>query len=312
MGIFSSNYNEEQRQAVAYGNGPLLVISGAGTGKTNLLVGRILHLISEKGVDASNILALTFTEKATQEMNDRVNEALPLGYHEIWIKTFHSFCESILRESGLEIGLQPDFKILNEADLWMFMKNHLVDFELDYYRPLGNPYKFLNALQQHFSRLQDENISPETYLDFAKKSKEETAVKELELARTYGIYQKLLVENGYMDFGGLLFYTLLLFQKRPEVLHYYSERFKYILVDEFQDTNFAQNKIVTLLAQKHRNLLVVGDDDQSIYRWRGASLTNIQYFKKLFPEAKTLVLNKNYRSNQSILDLISKYLKCAN
>ncbi|MBI4994941.1 UvrD-helicase domain-containing protein [Candidatus Peregrinibacteria bacterium] len=303
MDFHIKNYNIRQKLAITHENGPILVISGAGTGKTNLLIGRILYLILKKGVLPSEILALTFTEKATQEMIDRLDESLPFGYSEIWVKTFHSFCENVLRERGVEIGISSDFKILSEADLWMALKRNLAEFKLDYYKPKSNPYKFLNMLQQYFSRLQDEDILPEKYLKHAEKMKGEEREKHFELAQAYAAYQKLLVKASYMDFGGLLFNVLRLFETRKSVLEEYQNRFKYILVDEFQDTNFAQNKIVTLLAQKHKNLLVVGDDDQSIYKWRGASLTNIQYFEKLFPEAEKIVLNENYRSNQAILNL---------
>lgn len=311
MEFLLKNYNERQREAVTHGDGPLLVISGAGTGKTNLIVGRILYLLLEKKVPPEEILALTFTEKATQEMIERVDVALPLGYGEIWIKTFHSFCDSILKEKAFEIGLSTDFKLLGEADLWMFLKRHVFDFDLKYYRSLNNPQKFLGAMQQHFGRLKDEDITPEQYIEYASSALKEAAndedreraAKHLELANAYKKYEELLVENNYTDFGGLLAQTLRLLESRPSVLGDLQKRFKYILVDEFQDTNFAQNKIVTLLAEKHRNLLVVGDDDQSIYKWRGASLTNITYFQNLFPEAKKIVLNENYRSSQPILDL---------
>lgn len=305
-----SPYNKQQVRAITHGNGPLLVISGAGTGKTHVLTGRILHLILEKGTAPEEILALTFTEKAAQEMAGRVDAALPLGSAEVWIKTYHAFCDNVLRERGHEIGLSTDFKLLNEVDLWMFLKRHLLDFDLKYYRSLGNPQKFLHSMQAHFSRLQDENIAPEQYLKYTKDTQKkaktdedkENAEKQLELANAYGIYTKLLLENNYMDFGGLMAYALQLFEKRKSVLAEYQKRFRYILVDEFQDTNFAQNKIVMMLASAHKNLFVVGDDDQSIYKWRGASLTNIQYFHKEFPRAKSIVLNENYRSNQAILD----------
>ncbi len=311
MGFAPEKYNKSQRQAIVHGQGPLLVISGAGTGKTKVLTGRILSLVLQRNIPAREILALTFTEKAMQEMVDRVDRELPLGHEEVWIKTFHSFCDLVLRERGHEIGLSTDYKLFHEADLWMFLKRHLVDFELDYYRPLSNPQKFLRSIQQHFSRLQDEDILPEAYEAFSngalKNAKDEAekeyAVKHLELAKAYSRYQALLIENNALDFGGLLFMTLRLFEKRPSVLVEYQKRFRYILVDEFQDTNFAQNKIITLLARDHKNLFVVGDDDQSIYKWRGASLTNISYFQKLFPEAKKIVLNENYRSPQPILDL---------
>lgn len=310
MGFNLSLYNARQKEAITQTDGPMIVISGAGTGKTHVLTGRILHMILEKNVPAGEILALTFTEKAAEEMTARVDDALPIGHSEICIKTFHGFCDMVLHERGHEIGLPLDYQILQEADLWMFLKRHLTDFKLRYFRSLSNPKKFLRAMQEYFSRLQDEDVTPEKYVQLAEISLEnaqieeekELAEKNLELARAYEAYQFLLIKNGFMDFGGLLFNTLRLFEKRKSVLAEYQKRFRYILVDEFQDTNFAQNKIVTMLAAAHKNLMVVGDDDQSIYKWRGASLTNIHYFEKLFPQAQKVVLNENYRSSQAILD----------
>lgn len=303
-------FNEKQREAVKKTRGPLLVISGAGTGKTHVLTGKILHLILEKKAKPEEILALTFTEKAAQEMTQRVDESLPLGYGEIWIKTFHGFCDSILREKAFEIGLSTDFKLFSEADCWVFIKRHLTDFELDYYRPLSYPQKFLKAMQDHFSRLQDEDITPEKYLAHSKSAaqkaandeEKENASKQMELAKIYKKYLELLIRENCMDFGSLLFFTLRLLDKRASVLADLQKRFRYILVDEFQDTNFAQNKIIGMLAEKNNDITVVGDDDQAIYKWRGASLTNIKYFQKKFPSAEKIVLNENYRSSQAILD----------
>lgn len=310
MGFALKLYNKQQQEIIKHASGPLLVISGAGTGKTHVLTGRILYLILEKGVKPEEILALTFTEKAAQEMIQRVETALPLGFGEIWIKTFHGFADSILKEKSFEIGLSTDYKLLGEADVWLFLKRHLMDFNLNYYRPLGNPQKFLRSMHTHFSKLQDEDITPDQYSDYTKKQlnkaktdeEHESAIKQLELANAYKKYEELSTKEGCLDFAGLLFYTLRLFEKRKSVLDEFQDRFKYILVDEFQDTNFAQNKIITLFSQKNKNLMVVGDDDQSIYKWRGASLTNIKYFQKIFPKAKTITLNDNYRSHQAILD----------
>lgn len=296
------NYHPVQREAIENATGPLLVLSGAGTGKTHLLTGKILSLILERGIPSEQILALTFTEKAMNEMRERVEQALPIGFGDLAIKTFHGLGETILRERGVEIGIPIDFRILSDADLWFFLKRHFLDFQFEYYRPLGNPQKFLSAIAQYWSRLQDEDISPDEYIKFAKQEDGPEKEKHRELAKGYKIYQQLLLENGYLDFGGLLFHTLRLFEKRPSVLAEYQARFPYIVVDEFQDTNFAQNRIVALLAVKHRNITVVGDDDQAIYKWRGASLTNIQFFEREFPERRVLVLRENYRSSQPILD----------
>ncbi|MBI2464354.1 ATP-dependent helicase [Candidatus Peregrinibacteria bacterium] len=299
--------NQEQSQAITLDSGPLLIIAGAGTGKTFVITSKIFHLIETKKYKPGEILALTFTEKASNEMMERIDLMLPLGYETLWIKTFHGFCESVLREYGLEIGLPTDYKILSTPELWFFCKNHLFDFPLDTLRPLGNPTKCLNALIDHFSRLKDEDISPSKYREYAENKKNENDSdeykKEKELAGCYEVYQKLMIEQGYLDFGDLAFYTLRLFEQRPHILKTYQNRFKHILVDEFQDTNYAQNKLVELLAHTHQNITVVGDDDQSIYKWRGASITNILKFEKMFPECKKIVLNKNYRSSQNILSL---------
>jgi DNA helicase-2/ATP-dependent DNA helicase PcrA len=303
--------NQAQKEAVVQTEGPLLIIAGAGTGKTHVITSRILHLLLDKNVPASQILALTFTEKAANEMLERIDQALPLSYEEITIKTFHGFCEQILRERGFEIGIDPSYKLFNQTDQWLFFKRNLFEFELDYFRPLGNPNKFLWVLLNHFSRLKDEDISPEAYLDYAEKlqagaqteEQREEAKKALEIAKTYAKYQHLMAKKSALDFGDLQYYALRLFSQRSSVLAHYQERYRYILVDEFQDTNFAQYKLINLLAQKYRNLTVVGDDDQSIYKWRGASLSNIMNFEKSFPEAKKIVLTENYRSTQNILDL---------
>ena len=317
--------NQEQRAAVTHGEGPLLIIAGAGTGKTKVLTSRILYLIQEKKVSPKNILALTFTEKATEEMMERIDLNLPLGYEEIWVKTFHGFCDAILKESGLEIGLDMEYKLLDQTEEYLFLKRNLFNLNLDYYRPLGHPGKFIEALLTHFSRLKDEDITPSAYLAYAAQSKlkgekmtfqnteekkifEEEAKKMLEVATVYEKYQKLLLENNSLNFGDLHYYLLRLLEKRPSLLKEYQERFTYILVDEYQDTNFAQNKLITLLAQKHRNIMVVGDDDQGIYRWRGATVNNILLFSKNFPEAKKIVLKNNYRSKQAILDFAYKVI----
>lgn len=307
---FLENLNPAQHQAVTQAEGPMLIIAGAGTGKTKVITSRILYLLLEKKIPAGQILALTFTEKATEEMIERVDMAMPLSYEEVTIKTFHGFCDQILREKGLEIGIDPNFQLLNQTQQWLFLRKHLFELELDYYRPLGNPFKFLFVLLNHFSRLKDEDILPEAYVAHAEKMLEqastdeekETAKKTLEIAKAYRSYQALAAKEGVMDFGDLQYYVLRLLEKRPSVLKELQERYRYILVDEFQDTNFAQNKLLMLLADRYKNLTVVGDDDQAIYKWRGASLSNILDFKKNFPTAAQVVLTSNYRSSQPILD----------
>ncbi|MBE7524861.1 ATP-dependent helicase [candidate division WWE3 bacterium] len=303
--------NDAQLSAVKHDTGPLLIVAGAGTGKTTVLTRRYAWLMREHGLKTDNILALTFTEKAAGEMEDRVLDALPNGTYDFWISTFHGFCQRVLEEKALEIGLPNRFKLLNETDAWLLLKRHIEELPLDHYRPLGNPVKFLGALLQHISRAKDENVSPDEYLRFAEDaaldgdaefvSSERKRLKEL--ADLAFAYRRLLREEGALDFGDLIQETLRLFRERPYVLQEFRERFPFILVDEFQDTNWAQYELVRLLAGESRNLTVVGDDDQAIYKFRGASLANILQFRDDYPDAKTVTLTENYRSHQEILDL---------
>ncbi len=302
------DFNAEQQKAIDHTKGPLLIIAGAGTGKTRVITSSILHLINSGIYKASEILALTFTEKASNEMVERIDMEMPFGYEEICVKTFHSFSEQILRESGLEIGIDTSYKIISREEQWFFFKKNLYTFELNYYRPLGNPNKFISDLLTHFSKLKDELITPEKYIEWAEKLEvknpedEEVRKKNLEIANAYKKYQELLIQNNYLDFGDLTTYAVKLFDTRKSVLAEYRNRFKYIFVDEFQDTNYAQFKLVRMLSEEHKNITVVGDDDQSIYKWRGASLSNILQFEKYFPETEKVVLIENYRSSQNILD----------
>lgn len=304
--------NKEQIEAIKFGDGPLLIIAGAGTGKTTVVTERIKYLILSKKAKASEILALTFTEKAAREMEERIDLAMPYGYTQMWISTFHSFCDRILRREALHIGLDPRYKLMTEAESIQLVRNNLFKFDLNYFRPLGNPNKFISGILQHFSRLQDEDVTPNEYLDWVKnqKKKLKTKTKEEkieiekweELATAFKTYDELKVKEGVMDFGDLIIKTLNLFRKRPNILKEYQTQFKYVLVDEFQDTNFAQNELAILLAGKTKNITVCGDDDQSIYRFRGAAVSNIIQFRKNFPKAKIVTLIKNYRSTQEILD----------
>jgi DNA helicase-2/ATP-dependent DNA helicase PcrA len=309
--------NEEQVEAVRYKKGPLLIIAGAGTGKTTVITERIKYLIEKDLAKPSEILALTFTEKAAREMEDRVDRALPMGYTQMWISTFHSFCDRILRREALHVGLNPKYKLNTQSESIQFIRKNLFKFDLDYFRPYGSPTKFVGGMLQHFSRLQDEDVSPNQYLDWVKNQKlkiknkndksksaneREYFRKWVELATAYNTYDSLKVKEGVMDFGDLIVNTLKLFRKRPNVLKEYQKQFKYILVDEFQDTNISQNELVKTLAGKGGNIAVVLDDDQSIYRFRGAAVSNALYFRENFPKAKLVTLTKNYRSSQEILD----------
>lgn len=297
--------NVQQQEAISHVDGPLLIIAGAGTGKTTVVTERIKHLILDKNILPSNVLALTFTEKAAQEMEERVDVALPYGYSQLWIATFHAFCDRILRNEAIHIGLNPSYKLMTQAETVLFLRKNIFKLSLDYFRPLGNPNKFLEGLIQHFSRLSDEDISPEQYLQFAHAMKnpvDDEIKKTIELAEAFKIYEELKAKEGFMDFSNLITYTLKLFRTRENILKNYQDQFHYIMVDEFQDTNFAQNQLAILLAGDKKNITVVGDDDQAIYRWRGAAISNIIQFRKHFPQAKIIALTKNYRSTQEILD----------
>ncbi len=317
-GKLFADLNIAQANTVAYGQGPLMIVAGAGTGKTTVITRRIAHLITQ-GVKPDEILALTFTEKAAAEMEQRVDILLPYGYYDLWISTFHAFCERILKQHALDIGISNDYKLLDNVQQWLLIRRNFSRFELNYYKPLGNPTKFINAMLRHFSKAKDEEISAEDYLKFAEAlqvnpSDEEFDTQEevdrvKEIARAYSVYQTLLLENNALDFGDLINYTLKLFRKREKILQQYQKKFKFILVDEFQDTNFAQYELVKMLSGKQGNINVVGDDDQSIYKFRGASVSNIMQFKKDFPSAQEITLVENYRSSQEILDLSYNFIQ---
>ncbi|HUD09459.1 MAG TPA: ATP-dependent DNA helicase [Patescibacteria group bacterium] len=306
--------DKKQLKAVKYGTGPLLIIAGAGTGKTTVITERIKHLVLKKKVEPSKILALTFTEKAAKEMEERVDQAMPYGYTQMWISTFHSFCDRILRNESIHIGLNPSYKLMTEAESILFLREHLFQFDLNYFRPLGNPNKFLEALLQHFSRLKDEDVSLSDYLKFVRADKElrmnkEEYQKYLELANAYKAYEELKTKEGVMDFSDLISNTLKLFRLRKNILKNYQSQFEDILVDEFQDTNYAQNELAILLSGDKKNITVVGDDDQSIYRFRGSSISNIIQFRQRFPKVKIVTLINNYRSTKEILDSSYKLIQ---
>ena len=316
--------NPEQQQAVTYGEGPFLIIAGAGTGKTTVITRRMAWLILSGKTKPEEILALTFTDKAAEEMEERIDKLLPYGYVDLWVSTFHSFCERILRQHALEIGLPLNFKILNTTQQVLMVRQNFDRFNLDYYRPLGNPFKFIQDLIKHFSRAKDESIAPQEYLDYAEKLKldqdsamsselvnQETACLK-EIAEAYQVYQQILLENSALDFGDLINYTIKLFKERPNILAKHQEQFKYILVDEFQDTNWSQYELLKLLAVPKNNLTVVADDDQSIYKFRGASYNNVIQFKRDFPQTKEVVLIQNYRSKQEVLDLAYQFIQLNN
>ena len=303
--------NPKQIKAVKHKSGPLLIVAGAGTGKTTVITERIKHLITKKKVDPQHIFAVTFTQKSAYEMTERLDKVMPLGYQEPWLGTFHSVCDKLLRLESLEVGINPNFTIMTQTDQWIFIKKHLFEFNLDYYRPLGNPNKFISALIQFFSRLQDEDISDSDFAKFTLQKRKTTKSAEekieasrlIELSQAFKKYNLLKFEHTVSDFGDLIQNTLRLFRARPNILEKYQQMFRHFLVDEFQDTNYAQYQLIKLLAPADNNpqLIVVGDDDQSIYKFRGAAISNILEFREDYPKSKLVVLSDNYRSTQSIL-----------
>ncbi|KKS06965.1 hypothetical protein A3K01_03360 [candidate division WWE3 bacterium RIFOXYD1_FULL_43_17] len=302
-----TDINEEQIKVINHIKGHLLVVAGAGTGKTRVITERIKNLIEAEGIKPKEILALTFTEKAAGEMVERTGDAMPLGYEEPWISTFHSFSDRILRAEGIEIGIDPGYKLLSSPEQWILLRKNLFDLGLKYFRPLGNPTKFISAILKFISRLQDENVSPEDFEKFVQNTELENEEKEriFELAHVYTEYTRIKLEKSKMDFGDLITWTLKLFKERPHILEKYRKQFRHVLLDEFQDTNFAQYELIKLLCPVEmgdRSLVVVGDDSQSIYKFRGAAVSNILQFMEDYPKAERVTLLKNYRSGQKVLD----------
>lgn len=305
-----SEINEEQLKAITHEKGPLLVVAGAGTGKTRVITERVRHLIQEKNIKPHEILALTFTEKASNEMLTRVGDIMPLGYEEPWIYTFHSFADRILRAEGIEIGLDPNYKLLSSPEQWILLRKNIFKMGLSYFLPLGNPTKFISDVLKFISRLQDENISSSDFRNFVtenigKAIDNDEAGRWKELAHIYEEYNRLKLEKSRLDFGDLINWTIKLFKERPNILKKYQGIFKHVMIDEFQDTNYAQYVLIKLLSPENmgeRTLLTVGDDSQSIYKFRGAAISNIMEFMRDYPSAQMVTLLKNYRSSQKILD----------
>ncbi|MFC1568680.1 ATP-dependent helicase [bacterium] len=306
------NLTKQQLEAVNHGEGPLLIVAGAGTGKTLVVTHRIAQLIKNKLAKPEEILALTFTEKAASGMSERVDVLLPYGFANVEISTFHAFGDRMLREFALELGLNPDFQVLSQSEQIIFFRELLFEFPLKHYRPLSDPTRFIQAMLNVISRAKDEDISPEKYEQYVWRLKTnehsqetsaiEDAEKQKEIAETYTKYQTFMAERGKADFGDQVCLCLKLFREKPSVLKKVQNRYKFILVDEFQDTNYAQFQLVQLLGGEQANITVVGDDDQSIYKFRGAAISNILNFVKIYPQAKQQVLTENFRSTQRILD----------
>jgi ATP-dependent DNA helicase UvrD/PcrA len=306
--------NPEQRRAVEYGEGPRLVIAGPGSGKTRVITQRIVYLLENApGLRPDNILALTFTEKAAGEMKSRVKKALPGLAASPHISTFHAFCLHVLRQRHF------DRRLLNEVDVWIFLRRRMERLGLEYYQKLAAPGAFLHDLNDFFSRCQDDLVGPaefEAYvrkledelrgraaqLDPAeRKLQEEELRKQQELARVFRTSRKLIEEAGYSSFGSLISETVRLWEREPETLDRYRSEFRYVLVDEFQDSNYAQIQLLSRLVAPPFNITAVGDDDQAIYRFRGAAHGTLTMFQSAFPRAEVVFLNRNYRSTKKIL-----------
>ena len=293
--------NPMQQEAVYYTEGPLLILAGAGSGKTRVLTHRIAYLIEEKGINPWNIMAITFTNKAANEMRERVDKIVGFGSDSIWVSTFHSSCVRILRRFIDRLGYGTNFTIYDADDQKTLMKDICKRLNID-----TKMYKE-KMLLAAISSAKDEMISPEEYrLNMISDSQD---LNKKTVARVYEAYQKQLQQNNALDFDDLLVKTVELFQNCPDVLEYYQEKFRYIMVDEYQDTNTVQFKFVSLLASKYKNLCVVGDDDQSIYKFRGANIGNILGFEQVFPEAKVIKLEQNYRSTQNILNAANEVIR---
>src|SRR5438132_1346141 len=311
----------EQRLAVEHGAGPLLVVAGAGTGKTHVLTARIVYLITSGAAKPHEILAVTFTERAAAEMQERVDINTPIGLNDAVIRTFHGFGDEVFREFALELGRSGELRVLSPAEQVILVREHLygcaqcdIALPLKRYRPAGDPLQHVRALLDLFGRARDEDVSPEAYVAYAKSLREavgdsldadvkaDEAASHEELAATYDAYTRIKERHGVVDFGDQIALTLKLLRDHAAAAARLRSRFRYILVDEFQDPNDAQFELLRLLAEPHRNITVVGDDDQSIFAWRGGTLRNFDRFRESYPDHRTVPLIENRRSSQGLLD----------
>ena len=298
MNELLNQLNDMQRAAAEKVDGPLLVLAGAGSGKTRVLTYRIAHMVYEKNIAPWNILAITFTNKAAAEMARRVEALVGGAARDMWVRTFHSTCVRILRRDIDKIGYDRNFNIIDSDDQKSLVKECLK--ELRFGDKEFQPRSVLNEISSAKDKLM-------TAADYAAEYGDDYRKKQI--SRVYALYQSKLRNANDLDFDDLIMLTVQLFREQPEVLDFYRNKFRYILVDEYQDTNMAQNELIMLLAKEHRNLCVVGDDDQSIYKFRGADISNILDFEKAFPEAEVVRLEQNYRSTQNILDAANNVIK---
>src|SRR4051794_29556816 len=303
--------NRDQRAAVTHPGGPLLVVAGAGTGKTRALPCRFAWLVGE-GVPADQILALTFSSAAAAEMRERLEALIEQPYEELHVSTFHAFCSRLLSEEALETGVDPFFSPVTPADRLALLLDRLDELSLRHHEIRGNPAPLLASFVSRIDRLKDEMVRCSDYLGYAKRLVAEAtegddaerarADRELEFARIYADHDRLLAERGALDFGDLILRAFTLLHEKPHVRERVSSRFRHVLVDEYQDTNFAQGMLLRLLVEQHGNVTVVGDDDQAIYRFRGASQKNLLEFEHELPDVTTIKLERNFRSGRRILD----------
>jgi DNA helicase II / ATP-dependent DNA helicase PcrA len=315
--------NREQRRAVTHGDGPLLVLAGPGTGKTEVLTRRIAWLIATKRAEPRQILALTFTQKAAMEMQQRVDLLVPYGQADTAIHTFHAFGDRVLREHAFELGLPGDLRLIGRSEAIVLLREQIFSLELERYRPLAEPGRFLGALVDLFCRAKDEGILPQQLATHARglaaqasgaPEQDRAALLDLssaqeELARAYGRYQALLLERGLIDHADQVLLALRLLRERPAVRRALQERYRYVLVDEFQDTNPAQLEVVLALAGQRSNVCVVGDDDQAIYAFRGAAVSNLRRFVAAHPGLRRVVLRRNYRSRAPIIEASQRLIR---
>ncbi|HPJ22550.1 MAG TPA: UvrD-helicase domain-containing protein, partial [Clostridia bacterium] len=290
MDIISSKLNDRQREAVLAEDGPVLVLAGAGSGKTSVLTNRLAYLVKEKGIRPHSIMAITFTNKAAREIRERVGRIFGESIWFPWAGTFHSICLKMLRMYPESLGYRPGFAIYDQDDQATLVRDCLKELNMD--SKIFPP----KMIVHHISRAKDELIDP-------KKFKESNAgdYKMSGVAEVYELYQKHMLENNAMDFGDLIFNAVLMLENFANIRSYFQNAFRHILIDEYQDTNLAQYRLANILSQIHGNIFVVGDDDQSIYGWRGADIRNILEFEKDYMGCRVIKLEQNYRSTKNIL-----------
>src|SRR4051812_43631277 len=301
--------NRAQRAAMTHPGGPLLVVAGAGTGKTSTICRRFAWLV-EQGTPADQVLALTFSSSAAAEMRERLETLITSPYEQLHVQTFHGFCSTLLADEALEAGVDPFFSPVTPADRLALLLDRIDELSLRHHEIRGNPASLMASFVARIDRLKDEMVSADDYVAYAERLAEDAgddaarahAARELEFGRLYAGHDRLLGERGALDFGDLILRAFRMLHTKAHVRERAARRFAHVLVDEYQDTNFAQGMLLRLLVEEHRNVTVVGDDDQAIYRFRGASQKNLRDFEREFPKVELVRLERNYRSGRRILD----------